>query len=911
YAGFNNRGSVEIKINGQVVDTLDQNTPTLQWQQRWNSPILDNDGPHTLVVTHKTAGVVTLDGLEVVDTTVVGPGIYDDAGGQIQFQGDWADWPDTGPYAGALRNSNDPAATASLTFYGMQVSLIYTKYTTRGNISIQIDDGDPILLNQHGDFLQWQQRWDGPDLDEGIHTILLSHPGGSAYIDVDALIVTYPAYELDPPSPITDLDAVTGDDMGTVDLTWTATGDDFENGTATQYIVRYSTSEITTEEIWDGAADVEGEPVPQIAGSDEEMTVTGLTPGQFYYFTIRARDDGANLSDLGNSPGATAQANSNVGAGTYDDNNVNIIYSGTWSLYNSTGPYNNSLHLCNVANSTASFTFTGTQISLIYTKYSSRGNIEITIDSGAPVTLNQYSKSLLWQARWDSPLLQAGTHTITFRHPGGTKYIDIDALIVTNPETIPPAKVEDLAASTGPDKGSVDLSWTAPGDDGTQGTASEYIIRYSTSAITTEGEWDAATDIEGEPGPSVAGTNEQLRVVGLDPTKVFYFALRAKDDADNISEISNNADAQPNMPDAVGVGTYDDPSDDILFIGTWETYNHSGPYNETLQLTNVEDNKAVMQFTGTVVSLIYTKYTSRGNIEIIIDSGDPITLNTYGSSLQWQQRWNSELLSAGTHTLVLRHPGGSHYVDVDAIIVSEPEDIPPAAISDLSASSGAALGSIELSWTAPGDDDMTGTASSYIVRYASSAIDSQGAWDAAMDVSGEPVPVAAGGAQIMNINGLVPGQTYYFAVRTLDDVPNMSALSNSPSAAAKSPDPVGAGTYDDAGGAIAYVGDWQTQTGSGPYSSTMHFSNATNAEAYFSFNGTQFTLVFTGYSSRGDIAISIDGGDPILVNQYTSGLSWQQEWDSPVLSNGTHNITFSHPGGSKYIDIDAIIVSAP
>ncbi|MDX9864716.1 MAG: hypothetical protein RBT34_07930 [Anaerolineaceae bacterium] len=909
YAGFTNRGSAEIKINGQVVDTLNQYTPTLQWQRHWNSPILANNGPHTLVITQKTAGVVSLDALEVSDTIVVGPGIYDDAGGQIQFQGSWTDWPATGPYNGSMRFTNANDAAASLTFYGMQVSLVYTKYTTRGDILIQIDDGTPVTLNQHSDRLEWQHRWDSPDLDEGIHTIKLSHPGGTHYIDVDAIIVTFPAYELDPPSPITDLAAATGTDMGSVDLTWTATGDDFQNGTASQYIVRYSTSEITSEEIWAGAADVEGEPVPQIAGSAESMTVTGLPPGQFYYFAIRARDDGANLSGLGNSAGATAQSSSNVGAGTYDDNNANIIYSGTWSLYNSSGPYNDSLHLCNTPGSTASFTFTGTQISLIYTQYTSRGNLEISIDGGDPVTLNLYG-SLVWQKRWDSPLLQPGTHTIVLRHPGHTKYIDVDAFIVSNPETIPPVDVGDLLAYTGPDKGSIDLAWTAPGDDGIEGTASEYIFRYAESAINTLADWEAAKDLTGEPVPSVSGTAEEWRVTGLDPTKIYHFAMRTKDDADNISGLSNSADAQPNLPPAVGVGTYDNASDDILYTGTWTHYNVGGPYNKTLQYTNVADNKAVMQFTGTMVSLLYTKYTSRGNYEIIIDGGAPITLNAYGTALQWQQRWDSELLSEGTHTLVIRNPGGGKYIDVDAIIVSEPEAIPPAAITDLSSTSGAAVGSVSLSWTAPGDDDMTGTASSYIVRYASSPIDSQGAWDAATDVSGEPAPVAAGGAQSMVVSGLVPGNTYYFAIRTLDDVPNTSGLSNSPSAAAKAPDPVGAGTYDDAGGSIAYVGIWQTQAASGPYNSTMHYTNATNAAAYFSFTGTQFTLVFTKISSRGNIEIIIDGGEPILVNQYNATLLWQQQWVSPELSDGTHTIAFRHPGGTKYISMDAIIVAA-
>ncbi len=78
---------------------------------------------------------------------------------------------------------------------------------------------------------------------------------------------------------------------------------------------------------------------------------------------------------------------------------------------------------------------------------------------------------------------------------------------------------------------------------------------------------------------------------------------------------------------------------------------------------------------------------------------------------------------------------------------------------------------MKLNWNAPGDDGTTGTATRYMVRYASNAIDTQAKWDAATDVTGEPTPLGAGTAQSMTVSGLNPGQTYYFALRTLDEVP--------------------------------------------------------------------------------------------------------------------------------------------
>ncbi|MEC4685745.1 MAG: fibronectin type III domain-containing protein [Nitrospirota bacterium] len=100
----------------------------------------------------------------------------------------------------------------------------------------------------------------------------------------------------------------------------------------------------------------------------------------------------------------------------------------------------------------------------------------------------------------------------------------------------------------------------------------------------------------------------------------------------------------------------------------------------------------------------------------------------------------------------------------------------PAAINDLAASN-PTLNSIELSWTAPGDDGDTGTAVSYDIRYSTSTI-SDANWSAATRVTGEPTPEAAGTTQSMTVTGLVPETTYYVAVKTADEVPNTSNQSN-------------------------------------------------------------------------------------------------------------------------------------
>src|SRR4030042_4146092 len=75
-------------------------------------------------------------------------------------------------------------------------------------------------------------------------------------------------------------------------------------------------------------------------------------------------------------------------------------------------------------------------------------------------------------------------------------------------DTIPPAPVTNLVASTGTTPGAFDLSWIAPGDDGTAGSATAYIVRYNTEPITKDN-WAVSTDIPGELSPQPAGSVER------------------------------------------------------------------------------------------------------------------------------------------------------------------------------------------------------------------------------------------------------------------------------------------------------------------------------------------------------------------------------------------------------------------
>lgn len=86
--------------------------------------------------------------------------------------------------------------------------------------------------------------------------------------------------------------------------------------------------------------------------------------------------------------------------------------------------------------------------------------------------------------------------------------------------------------------------------------------------------------------------------------------------------------------------------------------------------------------------------------------------------------------------------------------------------------------SVTLNWTTPGDDSLSGTASQFDIRYSTSPITAANFASATRFLTGIPVPAVPGTPQTVIVTGLLPSTTYYFAMKTADEVPNWAGLSN-------------------------------------------------------------------------------------------------------------------------------------
>jgi len=104
------------------------------------------------------------------------------------------------------------------------------------------------------------------------------------------------------------------------------------------------------------------------------------------------------------------------------------------------------------------------------------------------------------------------------------------------------------------------------------------------------------------------------------------------------------------------------------------------------------------------------------------------------------------------------------------------DGVPPASVSDLQVAV-AGQRYVLLEWTAPGDDNTSGQAARYDVRYRMAGPINETNFPSGTNVPA-PFPRPAGLRERLNVTGLSPDTLYWFAVRTADEVPNWSTISN-------------------------------------------------------------------------------------------------------------------------------------
>jgi hypothetical protein len=128
-----------------------------------------------------------------------------------------------------------------------------------------------------------------------------------------------------------------------------------------------------------------------------------------------------------------------LGAGTYDDANQGISYSGSWlSMSGVMGPSGGTLRYSYRLGDAIQTYFSGQQIKLSFFAGPTAGIADVYIDGAKVVSIDEHSDNWEWQKTWTSDVLAAGTHSLRIVFASGPDggFTSLDTLQVLDAPTI-------------------------------------------------------------------------------------------------------------------------------------------------------------------------------------------------------------------------------------------------------------------------------------------------------------------------------------------------------------------------------------------------------------------------------------------------------------------------------------------
>jgi lysyl endopeptidase len=338
--------------------------------------------------------------------------------------------------------------------------------------------------------------------------------------------------------------------------------------------------------------------------------------------------------------------------------------------------------------------------------------------------------------------------------------------LVDSSDASPPAGVEGLTArpsDADPGK-AVALAWTAPGDDGRDGTAYRYQIRYAPrSAIDPpldgEAEFEAATPLGRVVRAGPAGTAEEVVVTGLDAARTYSFAVRAVDDGGNKGPL-RSATTPDNTPPARPAGLSASVAPEQASVRLAWTAPGDDSSRGTADTYQVRRSPKPIETRAD-----FLEATAVGDVPAPDPAGARQSLTA------------SDLSPGRPYFFALRAVdragNASPIARTDSLYL--PDALAPSPPAELSATLRPDRGAIALSWTAPGDDSTAGTAARYELRRAGAPIRSADAFAAARPVGRPPRPDTAGTRQSTTAYEVASGAGHYLALRAVDEAGNASA----------------------------------------------------------------------------------------------------------------------------------------
>jgi len=324
----------------------------------------------------------------------------------------------------------------------------------------------------------------------------------------------------------------------------------------------------------------------------------------------------------------------------------------------------------------------------------------------------------------------------------------------------PPVAISNLTALPGSIDGEIILKWTAPGDDGTVGRCLSYDVRIA--SISLGNLIEDVTDFLNAPvlsqswEPLVGGHTESRSITGLTPGVTFYFGIRGYDsynygyweaDGVNSNRWTYAQDLVPSSPTWSGIT----PGDQQL----------KTEWNENPE---IDIDKYYLEM---------STYSSSTGFNVILSTSKGYTVYTI-----------TGLNNFTTYYFRIKcNDWTGHVSPYSEVKSAYPLDTtPPEKITDLTSTTGSSAGEIFLLWTSPGDSEGVSSntlfSATYQISFSTYSFDTSTSAFFSNFIIQFQTQTKRGLSQNLTVTGLYNDTTYFFRIRTGDEVPNWSEISD-------------------------------------------------------------------------------------------------------------------------------------
>lgn len=479
---------------------------------------------------------------------------YEQTDSRFGYTGTWYTFSTASASGGSYKRANTNGCYVTLLFIGEQLDWIAMKGTTTGIADVAVDGVKVDTIDLSNPVAAYKQRvWSTGKLPYGLHRVRISwNPASSVgkYITVDAVEVVG---TLVSSGRIEQADSrlhyagtwtlgsstsysggshryanasgatVTAEFEGAY-FAWIAKkGSNYGiakvtlDDTKTYTVDLYSSSTAYKQKVWETPAGLAAGPHKvKIEWTGTKRAASGGT-----YISVDAFDYIGTITQV-------------PIPNRFEEGDGRIAYTGTWSAVGATSASGGSYRRANTSSATLSVVFSGTRLEWLATVGPLMGKADVSVDGGAPVTVDLYSPATQYKQKvFSSGMLSNAVHRVevTWHESNASgAYITVDAFDVLG--TLPYTRSLTVAEIKWLEQRLADLSYRPGPIDGVYDTRTRgaVIAFQKWEELTRDGVvgsvvW-ARLQVAGSPKPRSTGTTAWIEV-----NKTKQLLLYCKDNA--------------------------------------------------------------------------------------------------------------------------------------------------------------------------------------------------------------------------------------------------------------------------------------------------------------------------------------------------------------------------------------------